>query len=393
MQNKDAPNRVCAFCRVTIPAQAKFCYRCGKDVRSERTPVAENAEKNRKMPIYSTAKTILLGALLAIFLGGVCIGASTWFSQMRHVSSASPVTENVAESATTRDALSQPTVQPAYAPVLTEEPLNNSPTGSSEQKYAKSDLAPEPMCNRLKDARSLRERPQTSVDSTAIGQQSGRVTVICLDPGHPSEVGRGTTGKRITEIQAVWRVALKLRLLLQQQGIKVVMTKQGEAQFVRNEERAKIANQAHAALMVRLHCDSDAGSGVATYAPTRQGRNNGKIGPELSVIADSQRMAQLFHPAMMQSLHGSLPDRGLKSDTATQVGGKQGALTGSIYSQVPVLLVEMCVLTNPRDEAFIDNEQGQQRMAQAVADGVTAALQARKNERNGKVFKHGPAKP
>ena len=375
MQNKDAPNRICLSCRVTIPAQAKFCYHCGKDVRSERTPVAANAEKNRKLPTYSTAKTILLGALLGIFIGGVCIGASAWFSQMRQ---ASPATENAsAQPATTSDPLPQPTVQPANAPVLTKEPLNNSPNGPSEQKYVKADLTPELMGNRQKDARSLRHYSQTSVDSTAIGQQSDRVPVICLDPGHPSEVGRGTSGRHITEIQAVWKVALKLRSMLQQQGIKVVVTKQSEEQFVRNEERAHIANQAHAALMVRLHCDSDAGSGVATYAPTRQGRNNGKIGPELSVIADSRRMAQIFHPAMIQSLSGSLPDRGLKSDTATQVGGKQGALTGSIYSQVPVLLVEMCVLTNPRDEAFIDSEEGQQRMAQAIADGVTAALQVR----------------
>ena len=175
----------------------------------------------------------------------------------------------------------------------------------------------------------------------------------------------------------VWQVALKLRPLLERQGLTVVMTKQREEQFVRNEERANIANQNHAALMVRLHCDSDAGSGVATYAPDRQGVNNGKTGPERYVIDGSQRMAQAFHPAMMQALDGALPDRGLHSDTATQVGGKQGALTGSIYSHVPVLLVEMCVLTNPRDEAFIDNEQGQQQMAQAMADGVMAALQAR----------------
>ena len=227
------------------------------------------------------------------------------------------------------------------------------------------------------EARSLPISAQRSGDSPTPSQRSNGEPVICLDPGHPSEVGRGTRGKHITEIQAVWKVALKLQSLLQQEGLTVVMTKQSEEQFVRNEERANIANHAHAALMVRLHCDSDAGSGVATYVPTRQGKNNGKVGPDWSVIAGSQHMAQVFHPAMMRSLAGSLPDRGLHSDTATQVGGKQGALTGSIYSQVPVLLVEMCVLTNPEDEAFIDNEQGQQQMAQAMADGVAAALEAR----------------
>jgi N-acetylmuramoyl-L-alanine amidase len=73
---------------------------------------------------------------------------------------------------------------------------------------------------------------------------------------------------------------------------------------------------------------------------------------------------------------GVLKDRGLHADTATRVGGTQGALTGSIYSHVPVVLIEMCVLTNPRDEAFIASQSGQDRMAQGLADGVSAAITA-----------------
>jgi len=34
--------------------------------------------------------------------------------------------------------------------------------------------------------------------------------VIVLDPGHPSEVGRGTKGKYITEIDAAWQVSQEL---------------------------------------------------------------------------------------------------------------------------------------------------------------------------------------
>lgn len=200
--------------------------------------------------------------------------------------------------------------------------------------------------------------------------------VVCIDPGHPSEVGRGTTGKHITEIQAAWRVALKLKTLLEKQGIRVVLTKQSEEQFVRNRTRAEIANRAHANLMIRLHCDSDAGSGIATYAPDRQGVSAGVRGPAQSVIRVSQVAARAFHSAMIAALQGALIDRGLKPDTETAVGGKQGALTGSVFSQVPVVLVEMCVLTNPHDEAFIDSDSGQWRMARALAAGVDAALRA-----------------
>jgi len=336
-------------------------------------------EINEDMPNRPNTTILILCGLIAIFIAGVGIGASAWFSHTRQESPASPTSGvPAAQFAPVGNPLPpQPSVQEPSASVLSDAPRSTSSSAFSRQHRAKPIMEPGTGSGGQQEARSLPISAQRSGDSPTPSQRSNGEPVICLDPGHPSEVGRGTRGKHITEIQAVWKVALKLQSLLQQEGLTVVMTKQSEEQFVRNEERANIANHAHAALMVRLHCDSDAGSGVATYVPTRQGKNNGKVGPDWSVIAGSQHMAQVFHPAMMRSLAGSLPDRGLHSDTATQVGGKQGALTGSIYSQVPVLLVEMCVLTNPEDEAFIDNEQGQQQMAQAMADGVAAALEAR----------------
>ena len=58
----------------------------------------------------------------------------------------------------------------------------------------------------------------------------------------------------------------------------------------------------------------------------------------------------------------------------TAVGGRQGALTGSIFSEVPVVLVEMATITLRGDEAFMASERGQARMARALAAGVRAAL-------------------
>ncbi|MER3496464.1 MAG: hypothetical protein C4320_06575, partial [Armatimonadota bacterium] len=80
--------------------------------------------------------------------------------------------------------------------------------------------------------------------------------VICLDPGHTSEVGEGTRGKRLTELSYVWQVAASLCPLLLQAGYTVVLTKRTVGQRVTNRERAEIANRSGAALMLRLHCDS-----------------------------------------------------------------------------------------------------------------------------------------
>lgn len=197
---------------------------------------------------------------------------------------------------------------------------------------------------------------------------------VCIDPGHPSEVGRGTSGKRLTEMHADWVEAMLLKDLLVKKGIRVVLTKKSEEQYVRNKARAEAANRAHADLLVRLHCDASSGTGFASYCPTQEGTAEGVRGPSPEVIRLSQAKGKLFHAALAAGLKGKLRDNGLKSDLATAVGGKQGALTGSIFSKVPVVLVEMVVLTNPKDEEFLSNKAGQDAMAQALFDGVMAAL-------------------
>src|SRR5579872_6963623 len=82
-------------------------------------------------------------------------------------------------------------------------------------------------------------------------------TVVCIDPGHPSEVGRGTAGRKITEIQAAWQVGLKLKSILNNQHIDTVLTKSAPYQKVTNRRRAEIGNGdtggPRADLVVRLH--------------------------------------------------------------------------------------------------------------------------------------------
>lgn len=202
---------------------------------------------------------------------------------------------------------------------------------------------------------------------------------VCIDPGHPSEVGIGTRGKRITEVGVCWQVALKLKTLLEQQGMKVLLTKQRERETVTNRRRAEIANRARADLLLRLHCDyAPNETGTATFFPDRAGKIGKKRGPSASVIQASRACAAKFHPAMMAHLEGKLSDRGVHPDTHTAIGGKQGALTGSIYARVPVLLVEMAVLNHPQDEDFLAGEAGQKQMAEALARGITAALKEKR---------------
>jgi N-acetylmuramoyl-L-alanine amidase len=205
------------------------------------------------------------------------------------------------------------------------------------------------------------------------GPESAR-TVVCIDPGHPSEVASGRNVQNGTsEAHVDWVVATRLREALEARGYEVVLTKSSEEELVRNRDRALVANRAGAALMLRLHCDASAERGFAVYYPDRKGRaKDGTTGPGPGVIEESRRAAEAVHAGLAEGLQGALNDNGVRTDYQTKVGREQGgALTGSIFSEVPVVTIEMVVLSDAADAEFIKTEEGQRRMAEAIADGVT----------------------
>jgi N-acetylmuramoyl-L-alanine amidase len=198
--------------------------------------------------------------------------------------------------------------------------------------------------------------------------------VVCIDPGHPSETSAGTVSRdgTLTERHVDWVVALRLRDLLEQSGYRVVLTKSSEREMVKNRTRAEIANTAHASLFLRLHCDSAPTNGLAIYYPDRQGHSHGTVGPSQQVIRDSRDAAQAMHAAIIDALAGKLRDRGVHGESATLIGARQGALTGSIYARVPAVTVEMVVLDNAHDFALARTDSGQNLIARALFAGVNA---------------------
>jgi N-acetylmuramoyl-L-alanine amidase len=197
--------------------------------------------------------------------------------------------------------------------------------------------------------------------------------MVAIDPGHPSETSQGASGSAgATEIDVNWDIALRLKTLLEESGYRVVLTKLVKEELVTNRHRAEIGTLHDAHVMVRLHCDAGDHRGTATFYPDRQGQRWGVTGPSQDVIQGSADFVEVFHPAMMEALGPEWPDLGIKGDSKTFVGSQQGALTGSIFSTIPVVTVEMAVITQPQDEAFIASPQGQDRMARAIFAGLEA---------------------
>jgi N-acetylmuramoyl-L-alanine amidase len=150
----------------------------------------------------------------------------------------------------------------------------------------------------------------------------------------------------------------------------VVMTKSTENQLVKNKDRAVFANHAKADLTVRLHCDSSPESGYAIYYPDRQGTAQGKTGPSDNIMKSRKAAAEFLDKGMASVLDGLLKNGGVRGDSKTLIGSKQGALTGSIFSEVPIVTIEMVVLRNKADAEFIKTDVGQEKMAHAIAVGV-----------------------
>lgn len=212
--------------------------------------------------------------------------------------------------------------------------------------------------------------------------------VVSIDPGHPSEGNAGTTVQNgLQEVEVVYDVATKLAAMLEADGTaRPVMTRDFRSYDhetgtrVTNRRRAEIANENGAAIFLRLHCDTGGGRGFAVYYPDREGTKEGRTGPPEALRAESLRAAEAIHGTMVEALGDTLKDNGVRGESRTYVGSRQGALTGSIYSEVPAVTVEMVVLSQEDDAAFIASEEGQQRLARALADGVAAYLAGRISE-------------
>lgn len=202
--------------------------------------------------------------------------------------------------------------------------------------------------------------------------------IVCVDPGHPSEVSDGLTVLNgTTETHINWAVALKLTKLLREAGATVKLTKQTELQMVPNVERSRIAAKAGADLMLRIHADTGANSGYAVFYPDAAGHHGGVTGPSAWVRQESRRAAHSISAGLSTTMRGKLRNLGVKTDRQTKVGGELGALIGSIHSVVPVVTVEMGFLNNPKDAEVLKSASGQEALAQGMFEGIRRYLSER----------------
>jgi N-acetylmuramoyl-L-alanine amidase len=188
-----------------------------------------------------------------------------------------------------------------------------------------------------------------------------------IGPGSSStkpkvESGASGVATHVDESLRNLQVALVLQKVLQARGVEVVMVRTTQDVKIANSERAQIANKAHAALFIRLHCDSGP-SGVTGILTLEPGKNWYKDHP---IVAQSAVAAKLIHKATLAATGAQ--DRGItpRSD-----------LSGFNWSQVPSVLVEMGMMSNPGEDRKLGTASYQQKLADGMANGIISYLKSR----------------
>lgn len=199
---------------------------------------------------------------------------------------------------------------------------------------------------------------------------------IAIDAGHQKEqmteeepigpgasktkqkVSSGTEGvaTKVPEYQVNLEVSLKLKKILIARGYDVYMIRETHNVFLSNKERSLMANESEADVLIRLHCNSAENStvsGALTMCPSETNPYCRKI------IKQSMDLAKDI-------------GNGLCSSTGTKNRGivKTDEMTGINWSKIPVTIVEMGFMSNPKEDRKLCDSEYQIHLAKGIADGI-----------------------
>lgn len=221
--------------------------------------------------------------------------------------------------------------------------------------------------------------------------QGGRRSVV-IDPGHGG-IFAGAQGYAREEA-VVLDIALKLKQILEANGVDVILTRNTNTQLGRSlrddlRARAQMATTDRN-LFVSIHANAAANSqahGIETWvfgqpldAETRQravrengGGTTGRIMTDEaitylnSVVGDILVEEQL---KLSHSLAEMVQSRMVASTGARDRGVKQSAFFVLRQSRIPAVLVEVGFVTNPHEGQQLNSSSYQATLADAIARGV-----------------------
>lgn len=206
----------------------------------------------------------------------------------------------------------------------------------------------------------------TDPDIAAILNPS--LPTIVIDPGHGGK-DEGARANGLVEKELTLDLAKRVEDQLQSRGFRTSVTRRDDV-YLSLEERTNLANKTNNGIFVSLHfnkAESTTASGIETFFATE------KILPE-----PTWSFAGLFAKPSPQeggdigdALAGYVQMALIDRTESTNRGAKAKALYVVRHTTMPAILVEGGFISNPFEAKLISTPAYRDRLAAAVAEGVT----------------------
>lgn len=225
------------------------------------------------------------------------------------------------------------------------------------------------------------EKPEETKPAAQAGTgiyHAGGDILVCIDAGHQdhqmtdkepngpgssemkNKVTSGTDGVStgVPEYKVNLQVALKLRDELLSRGYSVIMTRETNDVSLSNVDRATIANDSGADIMIRLHCNSVDSSSARGALGITQTSSNPYCGDIYSACNSLTNAV----------LNGYCNATGLANTGIWETD----TMAGTNWCEIPNTILEMGYMSNSTEDELLSDSDFQYEAAVGIANGIDA---------------------
>jgi N-acetylmuramoyl-L-alanine amidase len=218
---------------------------------------------------------------------------------------------------------------------------------------------------------------------------------IIVDPGHGGrDYGAPGYLKGVHEKDVALQISRRLvKKLRRELGVEVHLTRDRD-EFLTLEERTAIANTKNADLFISIHTNSHKDRrayGIETYflnlatdddairvAAIENATSTKNISDLQTILSDLMQNAKINESSRLAGyVQGSMV-RHLKTKRYSRIkdkGVKQAPFYVLLGAQMPAVLVETSFISNPRECKRLTTPQYQERLCEAIIDGIRTYIQ------------------